>query len=433
MKKILQKMTKNWVEKHPEEVAKLIDTLSPSEKKEFFRQFSPAELAPIIHFMNPAGVALTLNEFSPKTISDILETIPTKKSFLIFQQLSAEIRHQLDAHLSHNTHKQFSRLVAYPHDSIGLLINPQVMTLKKEQAVRDVIKNIRRVQKTAADTLYYLYVTDETDRLIGVVSIRDLLISEPSTGISSIMNHNVISVQATQIYEEVVPIIRKNNFVALPVVDEERHFLGVVQQSDILPMMEAEASDDIQKIFGAGEDERVFSSPLYSIRKRFPWLNVNLFLAFLTALVVGSFESTIAQLTTLAVLMPIVASQSGNTGAQTLAVIIRGLALGEVHKGLLKKIVLKEMTVGFINGLMIALIAGSLVFLWMHDIELAIIIGISIIAGATAAVCAGALIPILLKSLGHDPAQASSIILTTITDVIGFGGFLLLASIMLKS
>ena len=431
MKKILQKLSKGWVQQHPEEVARLMDTLSHPEKSEFFSQFTPDELAPVLHFMEPTGVAIVLNELQPKIVSEILEIIPTKKAFLIFQKLPEAMRQQLDSHLSQAVHKQLLKLASYPHDSIGILINPQVMTIKKEQLVREVIKNIHRVQKTAADTLYYLYVTDEEHRLIGVVSIRDLLLSEPSATISSIMNPDIISVRAARKQEEIVSIIRKNNFVALPVVDDERHFLGVVQQSDILPMMEAEASDDIQKMFGAGEDERVFSTPWYSIRKRLPWLNVNLFTAFLAALVVGIFESTIAQITALAVLLPIVAGQSGNTGAQTLAVMIRGLALGEVSKGLIRRIVIKELIVGLVNGLVIAAIAGGLIFLWMHNVQLSLVLGLSMIVGVMMAVLAGAVIPIFLKYMGHDPAQASSILLTTITDVVGFGGFLLLANIML--
>lgn len=429
MKKILQKISKGWAEQHPEEMARLLDDIATEERRELFQQLNPDELAPVIHHMKPMSVAEVLNDLPPEHVSAILEATPTKKAFLVFQQLTQEIRQQLDVHLSPGTRKQLLKLGSYPPNSIGLLVNPHVMTLKKEQVVREVIRTVHKRYKNAPDTLYYLYVTDDEHHLVGLVSIRDLLLSEPGQTIGNIMKPNVVDVLATRDQEEVVPIIKEHNFVALPVVDEDNHFLGVVQHDDILPMMEAEASEDIQKMFGAGEDERVFSTSWYSIKKRLPWLHVNLVTAFIAVIVVSFFESTIAQITTLAVLLPVVAGQSGNSGAQTLAVVIRGLALREVGKHMIWRVVLKELFIGLVNGLVIGLIAGLVVFLWTHNLGLAGVLGLAMVAGMLIAGLAGATIPIILKALGHDPAQSSSIILTTVTDVVGFGGFLFLAKI----
>lgn len=323
--------------------------------------------------------------------------------------------------------EQTKQTVSYPPNSIGSLIHPQVMTLKKDTAVSEVITSIRETYKESPEIVYYLYVTDETYRLIGVLNLRDLLLSDPSQKIDTIMKHNVISIQATQNKDEAVTIIKKHNYLALPVVDAEGHFLGVVVPSDILPLIEEEASDNIQKIFGAGKDERLTSPAAYSIRKRLPWLLVNLPTVFITAFVVGFFESMITRLAVLAVLLPIVASQCTTTGTQTLAVVIRGLALCEVSKDLKKKIIKKELLVGLINGFIVAVITGLLVLLWKQNIWLAVVIALAMQIAMILSVLAGVLIPILLKSVGHDPAQASAVLLSTITDIVGFGGFLLLA------
>ena len=432
MKKILQKVSRIWAEKHPDEVAYLLDDLPKEDKLDFFKQFTPREIATVINFMNSLSAAEVLDALSSEEAARIIEEVAVKKSFLIFQQVSAETKEKLQPHLNPTVHKKLLKLGTYPPNSIGLLVNPQVITLRKEQQVRDVIRNIHKSYQAAPNTFFYLYVTDEQDHLLGIVSIRDLLIALPTEIIGNIMNKNVVTVQVTQDQGEVVTIIKKHNFIALPVLDMEGHFLGVVHQADILPMMEAEASDEIQKMFGAGEDERVFSSPWYSIRKRLPWLHVNLITAFIAALVVGLFESTIARLSMLAVLLPIVSGQSGNTGAQSLAVMIRGLTLREVGKRMVWHIIQKELIVGFVNGLIISAVTAFVVFAWMHNAWLAVAIGLAMQIGMLSGVLAGALIPILLKSLGHDPAQSSSIILTTVTDVVGFGGFLLLAELFTK-
>lgn len=433
MKKILQKISRGWAKQHPEEMARLLDDIVAEERRELFQQLKPEELAPVIHHMKPMSVAEVLNDLPPERVSEILEAIPTKKAFLVFQQLTQEIRQQLDVHLSPGTRKQLLKLGSYPPNSIGLLVNPHVMTLKKEQIVREVIRTVHKRYKNAPDIIYYLYVTDDEHHLVGLVSIRDLLLSDPGQTIGNIMKPNVVDVLATRDQEEVVPIIKEHNFVAVPVVDEDNHFLGVVQHDDILPMMETEASEDIQKIFGAGEDERVFSTPWYSIKKRLPWLHVNLVTAFIAVLVVSFFESTIAQITTLAVLLPVVAGQSGNSGAQTLAVVIRGLALREVGRHMVWRVILKELFIGLVNGLVVGLIAGLVVFFWTHNLGLAGVLGLAMVSGMLIAGLAGAAIPIVLKALGQDPAQSSSIILTTVTDVVGFGGFLFLAHLFTKT
>jgi magnesium transporter len=231
--------------------------------------------------------------------------------------------------------------------------------------------------------------------------------------------------------EEVAATMRARKFFALPVVDAEGHLLGVVKHEDVLETIQEEAFEDLQKMVGAGGDEQAQSPVALKVRKRLPWLMVNLATAFLAAAVVSFFEGALAKMAVLAVLLPIVAGQAGNTGAQTLAVVIRGLALKEVFRGSRGIVVLRELAAGAISGVAVALVAGGCVYAWFGDLRLAEVIGLSMVGSMAIACLAGALIPLGVQALRRDPAQSSTIFLTTITDAVGLGSFLGLASLML--
>jgi magnesium transporter len=212
--------------------------------------------------------------------------------------------------------------------------------------------------------------------------------------------------------------------VALPVVDSEGYLLGVVKPDEILEALQQEAFADLQKMVGAGEDEKALSSVSVVVRKRLPWLYVNLATAFAAAAVVGLFEGTIEKVTALAVLLPVVAGQGGNTGAQSLAVVMRGIALRELVPGTTRRLVLKEGLGALLNGVAVALGTGVAVFLWDGRMGLMLVITLAMVVNMTAAGLSGAAIPLILRAMGRDPAQSASIFLTTVTDVVGFAAFL---------
>jgi magnesium transporter len=236
-------------------------------------------------------------------------------------------------------------------------------------------------------------------------------------------------VDATAPRDEVVSELSRHRITSLPVVDFDRRVLGVLRQDELLSAAQAEAATDVVTMVGAGKDERALSPPLFAVRKRLPWLQVNLLTAFLAASVVGLFENTIATFTALAVLLPVVAGQSGNTGAQALAVTMRGLALREVRVRHWLRVAAKEIAAGFGNGVAVAATTSLAVYFWSQSIGLALVIGVSMVISMTLAGLSGAIIPMLLTSLRQDPAQSSSIILTTITDVVGFFSFLGIATL----
>jgi magnesium transporter len=255
-------------------------------------------------------------------------------------------------------------------------------------------------------------------------------VSDPIVHLGNLIRGPLISVQALSPREEVVQVLEDRKLASLPVVDLDGKLLGIIRHDALVTAAKHEATEDLQAMFGAGRDERALSKASFAIRKRLPWLEINLATAFLAAAVVGMFEDTIAQITALAVFLPVVAGQSGNTGSQALAVTMRGLALREIRTRHWFRISRKEVAVGFFNGCVVAVTTSLIAYIWMRSLGLSAVIGIAMVFSMVIAGLAGAVIPVILKTLGQDPAQSSSIILTTVTDVVGFMSFLGLATML---
>jgi magnesium transporter len=230
--------------------------------------------------------------------------------------------------------------------------------------------------------------------------------------------------------EDVVELLEESKIIHLPVIDINNKLLGVIRNDELVAASKEDATEDLQAMFGAGREERALSKVSFAVRSRLPWLHINLVTAFLAATVVGIFEDTIARITVLAVFLPVVAGQSGNTGSQALAVVMRALALREIRISQWFKVARKEIMVGLINGIAVALTTSIIVYFWASSFGLAVVIGISMVISMVIAGFSGAVIPILLKALGQDPATSSSIVLTTVTDIFGFLSFLGLATVL---
>ena len=308
-------------------------------------------------------------------------------------------------------------------------MEPRVASLSVDLTVQQAVSRIR---KTPREVLHYLYVTDRESKLIGVVNMRDMLLAAPRDLLEPLVRRNVVFVPETTPREEVINLMRERGFLALPVVDFEGRLIGVVTHSEALQAGQLEAFENLQKIVGAGADERALSPVSTVVRSRLPWLYVNLLTAFMAAAVVGLFEGIIAKMAALAVLLPVVAGQGGNTGSQSLAVVMRGLALREIIPGTKRRVISKEALAGLINGVAVAVVTALAVFGWrmvkaeslQSSLGLALVIGLSMTVNMVAAAFSGAGIPLILRALGRDPAQSAAIFLTTVTDIVGFASFL---------
>ena len=369
-----------------------------------------------------ADFARAVLEHLPEALAQrVLAEAEPAVSAAVLTQLEPAEREKLLSKLDKEVARELRELAEYPQDCAGRLMDARVIPLRAGMTVSEAIERLRAVRR---GSLRELYVVDDAGRLAGRVEMQDLALAERDRPLAEIMHGVIAVVRDLDPREEVVEILQREPITVLPVVNQAGRLLGVIRQAKLMAVVEEEASVDIQTMVGASPDERALSRPWFAVRKRLPWLQVNLFTAFLAASVVGFFESTIAQFTALAVLMPMVAGQSGNAGGQALAVTMRGLALREISVRHWPRMVWKESAAGLVNGLAVAATAGVGVYVWSGQPVLVGVFCAAMVVSMAVAGLAGALVPILMSRLGQDPATASAIFVTTVTDVVGFFSFL---------
>lgn len=401
------------------------------------------EVAAILQDIPLEAVTGVWNSFSPEFAADLAQRMPESwlleliavlqrnRAAKLVQLLDAPARTRLLAQMNPGVAAELQGLMAYPPDSAGFFMDTRFLTFRGETRVSEALEILRR--KRARGSVSELRIVDDAQRLIALVDIKDLALADGDQPLHTIAHGITAFVYPTDPKDQIVQKLERFRVDELPVLDSEGHLLGVLRRSELIDALMQEVSVDIQTMVGASKDEKALSTHWFAIRKRMPWLQINLLTAFLAASVVGLFESTIAQFTALAVLLPVVAGQSGNAGAQALAVTMRGLALREISMSDWLWVARKEMMAGFWNGIAIALTCGVGVFIWSGEVVLVIIIASAMVIAMVAAGLAGALVPIGLARLGQDPAVASSIILTTVTDITGFFAFLGIATALLQA
>jgi len=427
--KSIETMISAFVVMHPEEAARAFEVLSIDDAARLLKKLPTRDAVALLQRVVPFKVGPILEKLEKDRIRNLLGPIPPRVAAGICQHLDDAQREQLLGELGDDVVRPIRHLLEYPGDTAGGMMEPRVASLSIDLTAQQAISTIRKAPR---DVLHYLYVTDRNGRLIGVLNMRDLLLAAPRDPIEKIVKREVASVPATAPRDEVLQIMRERRFLALPVVDFEGRLVGVVRHSDALAAGQAEAFEELQKIAGASPDERALSPVSTVVRSRLPWLLVNLLTAFMAAAVVGMFEGIIAKIAALAVLLPVVAGQGGNTGSQALAVVMRGIALREIIPGLKKRVIIKEILGGVLNGVAVAVVTAAAVFAWRQLAGdsltscsgLAVVIGLAMIVNMVAAALSGAAIPLILKAVGRDPAQSAAIFLTTVTDIVGFASFL---------
>ena len=327
--------------------------------------------------------------------------------------------------------KDVYKLLSYEPDTAGGIMATEFVSIRENKTIEKTLKYLQK-EAPDAESAYYLYVINKENVLKGVVSLRDIVCNDFDTKISEITNTNVISVPYYMDQEEVAIKFEKYGFMTMPVVDENNKILGIVTVDDIVEVMQEETTEDIHRLGGVDEEEKVDGSLRDSIKSRLPWLIVNLITAILAASVVGAFEGTISQVVTLATFMPIVAGMGGNAGTQSLTIVVRGIALGELDKDNGMRIFIKELLVGLTTGIVIGAIIAVLGFMWERNFVFGIVIGLAMILNMMVATMSGFIVPVILKKLKVDPALASAVFVTTVTDVLGFFFFLGLATMFIS-
>ena len=423
----LTAIRQTYLEDHPVDAVAFLDSLPDLELAEALSQIDGLRLVRTLECASTASARRIFTSLSRDQKVSALAALSTRVIMQITETISSAERDTLFAELPADLRRELIRLLEYPADTAGHLMDTQFATIRPTYAVADVLE---LVKQSSIERARSFFVVDNENRLAGRIDMQQLALVDPTTLIADIMVAAEGVVTALTNREDMVTQLNRFRLDSIPVIDAENKFMGVVRHQKLIEAIESVASADLQTMVGASADERALSSVQFAVRRRLPWLHINLLTAFLAASVVGLFESLIAQFTALAVLLPVVAGQSGNAGAQALAVTIRGLALREIGTRDWKRVLRKEMSIGILDGIALAFTCGLGVFLWSQSFGLALVIGIAMILSMISAGFAGALVPIVLTRVGQDPANASSIILTTVTDVAGFISFLGTATLL---
>jgi magnesium transporter len=413
--------------KHHQEAARILESYPATDILRVLQGTTAKNAANLLSSITPPVAAEALALMPSDLLKQVIPHMSPSLAAVLFQRLDEDLQRAILFRVPERYAQEIRSYMTYPVESVGSIMDPKFLVLQEELTVRDAMLHVRsRAQKDVHD----VYVIDRNQKLAGKFSVRDLLLVDPEEKLQAVMIRDLPIIHPLESREEIVELFKERHFFTIPVVDLDDRLLGVVRNEDIIKASQEDATADLLTMVGANKDERALSPVWFSVQKRLPWLQLNLLTAFLAAFVVGMFEGTIAKFTALAVLLPVVAGQSGNTGAQSLAVVIRGLALRDIRPSQWLRVSGKEVYVAFLNGLAVSATACLAVALWSRSLGLTVIIGLSMIISMVIAGLSGAIIPIALKAMKQDPAQSSSIVLTTITDVVGFFSFLGLATLL---
>lgn len=411
---------------HPADLAQIFAELPEKERHAAFNTLvekngklameALSELGP-----EKGGELLSLR--SAEEIARLAQEIPSDDAAVLIETLREELQNAVLQLIRPKPGAGgVTELLEYEEYTAGRLMNPHVFALSEDLTAGEAITALQSARDV--EMVFYLYVVDERRHLVGVVSLRRLLLVPPDTPLKRIMTTEIYSARVDTEQEEVARQVASYNLLAIPVVDGENKLTGVITVDDVIDVIKDEATEDVYRLAGVSADDGVSTPPLESLQRRVPWLIVNLGTAFLAASVVNAFSDTIGQVVSLAVLMPVVAGMGGNAATQTLAVIVRGLSLGELTWSNARQALFKEALVGLGNGVSLGLIAALGAWALKGTPWIGLVLGLAMVINMFIAATAGTLIPLALRALKIDPALASSVFITTLTDVFGFLAFL---------
>jgi magnesium transporter len=415
---------------HPADVATLLEGLAPDQRATVWAEVDPEIVGEVlielpeevrtglVALMDDRAVVAAARQLDTDDIADLLPDLSDEVIAEILFALDKQDRQRLDAVLS------------YPEDSAGGLMNVDTVTVRENITLEVVLRYLRRRGELPEHTTS-LYVVDRADRLVGALPVTQLLTSPTARRVSQIMEREVVKLPAQISDREVAEAFQRFDLVAAPVVDEQGRLLGRITVDDVVDVIREQADRQVMAQAGLSEEEDLFAPVVRTSRKRALWLGINLLTAFAAAAVVALFEETIAKVAVLAVMMPIVAGMGGNAGTQTLTVVVRGLALGIISESNARQVFFKELMVGALNGMLWAVTVALFTFPWHQSYLVGLALALAMVINLVFAAVSGVLIPVLVRRFGVDPAVASGVILTTVTDVVGFFAFLGLATVFL--
>jgi magnesium transporter len=416
-------LTIKFFEKDMAAASRILESIPETSAAEVLQSLPTALAVRVIRNLQISFAADLLEHAEDTFLEKITNQLDPQFLSSLLIHFSSESRERMRKHITGKTQDQLREYLEYPEGSVGRFMTPDFLSFSKTIAAREAIGKIRSLSKKRMPSSY-AYVVDDDNRLVGVLNMRDLMIAPPQSSLESILQKEVFSIHCFVDLQDAANELAKRKYFAAPVVDSENHILGIIKAERLIKGVQEGTTEDIQRMFGVGADERPFSSILFSLKKRLLWLHINLVTAFMAAAVVAVFEGIIAKITVLAVFLPVVAGQGGNAGAQSLAVVMRGIVMREIPKNKTAALIFKEAKLGAANGAIIGIVTALIAWIWMGSPYLGLVIGLGMLVNLICAGLSGAAIPLIMKRIGIDPAQSANIILTTVTDIMGFFAFL---------
>lgn len=405
-----------FLEMHPYDQSELFEELLEDERHLVYSYLSPEEMADVIEHINEDRVGEFITEMNPTYAAEVLAEVATDDAVDILNDLDKDKVASYLTIMEEEAADEIKDLLHYEEKTAGSIMTTEFVVVTTDMSVKEAMRHLRQ-EAPDAETIYYIYVVDQERKLVGVISLRDLIIADGQEIIQDVMSDRVVSVSVADDQAQVAQMVRDYDFLALPVVDFQHHLLGIITVDDIMDVMEEEANDDYSKLAGVDVDSADLT-PVQSAKNRLPWLIILMFLGLLTASIISRFEETLDKVALLAIFLPLIAGMAGNTGTQALAVAVRGIATGDFQAQGIHKIVIRELTTGAIIGLTCGLSIWGIIYIWQGTFFLGFVVGLAIMTTLLVATVSGALVPLLMHYFKVDPAVASGPFITTINDII---------------
>ena len=414
----------------PPDVAHQLETAPPKFRRILWELVDPEISGEVLQELSDEIQLEFLNEMDGAEVASLTEGLDVDDIVDILQQLPDQMIPEVLQAMSVQDRQRVESVLTYDEETAGGLMDTEIITVRPDITVDVVLRYLRRFDEIP-DLTDNLFVVSRNDLFLGNLALGKLLTSSPTTTVREVMNPDAQAIHVNLTDSDVAQQFQRQDLVSAPVVDDNNRLLGRITIDDVVDVIVEDADHSLLAMAGLSDTEDTFSPISRTAPRRAVWLGVNLITAIIASTAISLFEGTLDKVVALAILMPIVASMGGVAGSQTLTVVIRGMALGQVERSNLSWLLSKEFTVGALNGMLYALVAGAVVSLWFQDSTMALIIGAAMAINLTAAAITGTLLPVLLRSINIDPALAGTVVLTTVTDIVGFVSFLGLATVFL--
>jgi len=419
-------------ELHPADVALLLESLPEGERDIVWSQLDPDSVAEVLAEADDAVRASHMRQMETQALAAVAQELDADDAADILQDLPEPVADEVLQAMDELHRQRLEAVLAYPEDCAGGLMNVDVLTVRADVTLETVLRYLRRRGEIPEKT-NRLFVVDRENIYVGMMRLADLLISDPEDSVREHIIEARDAIPASTDSHEVARLFEQHNLISAPVVDEEGKLVGRITIDDVVDVIREEGDQAFMRMAGLDEEDDIFASVFTTSRQRMLWLGVNLMTALLAAWVIGLFEATIEKVVALAVLMPVVASMGGIAGSQTLTIVIRGMALGQVGQSNAAWLLNREVMVGFINSLLWALVVAVIATYWFGQPALGVIVGVALVINLVIAAIAGTVLPLIMRRMMIDPALAGGVVLTTVTDVVGFMTFLGLGAIFLAN